>query len=283
MEVLSNTIYDKKIEPSYIALENEASLEVSAMMNISGNVNSSNIKILYSESGMEDETINVVMDSSDAYDLLAYIQKANAYGEDNTLNARTGIGYGQSVEDDIEISKIDDDIVLYGTYMGVEELDLDNPDQEKKELHYEIHIPCNDVQEVLEALTEAIDVAEDILKANENLKKVMNKMKLEMKDNKIEELHFDIYDNDPVPFDKDALIKIRTISITPYGYDKQPLYTFLRYMYLTGNPKIDYRDNSVEFLMCPFVYSEKLLEIGEEFMKRKQGDLDTFVKERYSK
>ena len=283
MEVLSNTIYDKKIEPSYIELENEASLEVSAMMNISGNVNSSNIKILYSESGMEDETINVVMDSSDAYDLLDYIQKANAYDEDNTLNARTGIGYGQSVEDDIAISKIDDDIVLYGTYMGVEELDLDNPDQEKKEMHYEIYIPCNDVQEVLEALTEAIDVAEDILKANENLKKVMNKMKLEMKDNKIEQLHFDIYDNDPVPFDKDALIKIRTISITPYGYDKQPLYTFLRYMYLTGNPKIDYRDNSVEFLMCPFVYSEKLLEIGEEFMKRKQGDLDAFVKERYSK
>ena len=283
MEVLSNTIYDKKIETSYIELENEASLEVSAMMNISGNVNSSNIKILYSESGMEDETINVVMDSSDAYDLLDYIQKANAYDEDNTLNARTGIGYGQSVEDDIAISKIDDDIVLYGTYMGVEELDLDNPDQEKKELHYEIHIPCNDVQEVLEALTEAIDVAEDILKANENLKKVMNKMKLEMKDNKIEELHFDIYDNDPDPFDKNDLIKIRTISITPYGYDKQPLYTFLRYMYLTGNPKIDYRDNSVEFLMCPFVYSEKLLEIGEEFMKRKQGDLDAFVKERYSK
>lgn len=283
MEVLSNTIYNKKIEPAYIELENEASLEVSAMMNISGNVNSSNIKILYSESGMEDETINVVMDSSDAYDLLDYIQKANAYDEDNTLNARTGIGYGQSVEDDIAISKIDDDIVLYGTYMGVEELDLDNPDQEKKELHYEIHIPCNDVREVLEALTEAIDVAEDILKANENLKKVMNKMKLEMKDNKIKELHFDIYDNDPVPFDKDALIKIRTISITPYGYDKQPLYTFLRYMYLTGNPKIDYRDNSVEFLMCPFVYSEKLLEVGQEFMKRKQGDLDAFVKERYSK
>lgn len=283
MEVLSNTIYDKKIETSYIELENEASLEVSAMMNISGNVNSSNIKILYSESGMEDETINVIMDSSDVYDLLDYIQKANAYGEDNALNAKTGIGYGQSVEDNIAISKIDDDIVLYGTYIGVEELDLDNPDQEKKELHYEIHIPCNDVWEVLEALTEAIDVAEDILKANENLKKVMNKMKLEMKDNKIEELHFDIYDNDPVPFDKDALIKIRTISITPYGYDKQPLYTFLRYMYLTGNPKIDYRDNAKEFLMCPFVYSEKLLEVGQEFMKRKQGDLDAFVKERYSK
>ena len=283
MEALSNTIYDKKIDSICIELENKASLEISAMMNITGNVNSSNIKILYSESGMENETVSVVIDSSDAYDLVDYIQKANAYDEDNTLNAKTGIGYGQTVEDDIAISKIYDDIVLYGTYIGVEKVDFDNPDQEKKEMHYEMYIPCNDVQEVLEALIEAIDVAEDILKANENLKKVMNKMKMEMKDNKIEELHFDIYDNDPDPFDKDALIKIRTISITPYGYDKQPLYTFLRYMYLTGNPKIDYRDNAKEFLMCPFVYSEKLLEVGKDFMKRKQGDLDAFVKERYSK
>lgn len=283
MEIISNTIYDKKIESVCLDLENDSSIEVKAVMNASGNVGYSNIGILYSETGMEDETVSILIDSSDAYDLIDYIQKAKEYEEDNTLNAKTGIGYNQSVEDDIMISKIYDDIVLYGTYMGVENIDFDNPDQEKKEMHYEIHIPINDVQEVLEAINEAIDIAEDILKANDNLKQIMNKMRLEMKDNKIEELHFDVYDNDPDPFNKDDLIKIRTISITPYGYDKKPLYTFLKYMYLTGNPKIDYRDNAKEFLMCPFVYSEKLLEIGEEFMKRKQSDLDTFVQERYKK
>ena len=283
MDVISNTIYIKSIECYSIDLENGSSLEIKPIMNISGSTYASNIGILYSESGIEDDTISLVVDSSDVYDLMDYIQKANEYDEDNTLNAKTSIGYNQSVEDDIMISKVYDDIVLYGTYMGVEEIDFDNPDQERKEMNYEIHIPENDVSEVLENLNEAIEVAEAILQANDNLKKIMNKMRLEMKDNKIEELHFDVYDNDPAPFPKDDLIKIRTISITPYGYDKKPLYTFLRYMYLTGNPKIDYRDNAKDFLMCPFVYSDKLVKIGEEFMKRKQSDLDTFVKDNYTK
>lgn len=282
-ELIDNTIYKKKIEKNYIELDNGASIEIEPIMNTSGDLSSSNIGIIYEETGKDTESITILMDSSDAYDLIDYISKAKSYNEENLLNAKTSIGYGQSVKDDITIRKEYDNIFLDGTYMGVEEIDFDNPNQERKEMYYHITIPENNVIDVLEAVKASIDVAEEIHECNKNLVKVMNRMKQEMKDEKIEELHFDVYDNNPEPFNKDDLIKVRTISITPYGYDKNPLYTFLRYMYLTGNPKIDYRDNAKQFLMCPFVYSEELLEIGEEFMARKNNDLNEFVKQRYSK
>lgn len=137
--------------------------------------------------------------------------------------------------------------------------------------------PVNIAKDFADGIVQASYQADEILEANKNLDKQMKDLKMDMKNNKVKELHFEVLDEMPKIYSEGNKFA-RIYEITPYNYDDNPTgYSFYRIMHLTNVPQVDFRDHGEEFLHCPFVYSDKMIELGKEFLKRKHDELHDYV------
>ena len=76
---------------------------------------------------------------------------------------------------------------------------------------------------------------------------------------------------------------VRTYKITARDKESKPLYSFLRNMHLTCVPLVDYRDFGKEFLGCPFIFSDEMIELGKKFIEKKKSDVHDTVDDRINK
>jgi hypothetical protein len=177
------------------------------------------------------------------------------------------------------------------TYSIIYDLDPENEyndiDEEHVVLHitdtinnsqatYDIAIPIRMLKEVCDNIMKAVNQGLDMLECNRNLEKMMTTLKNDMKLEKVHELYFEIYDPEPKMYKTSILDDgknwIKTYKITARDKNSNPLYSFLRNMHLTCVPMVDYRDYGKEFLCCPFVFSDEMIEIGKQFVKDKEKD-----------
>ena len=54
-------------------------------------------------------------------------------------------------------------------------------------------------------------------------------------------------------------------------------------MHLTCVPLVDYRDFGKEFLGCPFIFSDEMIELGKKFIEKKKSDVHDTVDDRINK
>ena len=133
------------------------------------------------------------------------------------------------------------------------------------------------VKEFCDNIIKACDQASEIYECNKNLSKQMVKLRDDMKAEKVFSLYFDILDEVPEMYKNQEMNIVALYEITARDKDENPLYSFLRAMHLTGVPMVDYRDYGKDFLSCPFVYSDKLLKKGQDFIEKKKTGLHDYV------
>ena len=95
-----------------------------------------------------------------------------------------------------------------------------------------------------------------------------------MKAEKVHELYFEIYDENPKIYSKSKIsgdYMVRTYKITARDKESKPLYSFLRNMHLTCVPLVDYRDFGKEFQNMIAKFSSML----DEHTKTIEEQVDT--------
>lgn len=266
MVTYNNTICEKELTPSYVHLYDDKEypqIMIGAIATPGSKTDASNICVSLEKGKNENDMYSFLIDSRDALDFCDYIMKADKYKDLNVMDVKSNMGEGVYSEINIQIFGLDNYITIA---CGIEAED------------FLFDIPKCKIMEFLNEFNKKINDAQLVLDANKNLEKIMKNLKQDMKDGKVEYLEFDIVTDKPKVYgDKCSGKIVKTYSITPHGYDKKPLYTFYRNMYLTGVCNVDFRDHREEFLNCPFVYTDRMVELGKAFLARRQNDLKTFV------
>jgi hypothetical protein len=142
---------------------------------------------------------------------------------------------------------------------------------------YTIPLPKDIINAFAECIKEAYIQAGKMHEANENLQKVMTKLRDDMKAEKVHSLYFDLLPDIPRLFENQTMDINRIYEITARDINKKPLYSFLRIMHLTGIESVDYRDRGKEFLGCPFEYSDNVKTRGKNLIERQKQALHTYV------
>jgi hypothetical protein len=144
-----------------------------------------------------------------------------------------------------------------------------------------MYIPVSHIKAVCDCIMSAVSQALDMLECNRNLEKQMTTLKNDMKLEKVHELYFELYDAEPKMYSTSILddkkFWSKTYKITARDENSNPLYAFLRNMHLTCVPMVDYRDYGKEFLCCPFIYSDEMIEIGKQFVAEREKDAHNTV------
>lgn len=266
----SNTIYNKKIEVWEQQLDTDT-LSVRAVQIPNGDLFYSNIMIMDSIPDVLDMTI--FLDKDDAIELAGDIMSViKQHDKDAIVNRvyTTTLASGVKAEYHIQVSCPTVEFVRIDTTMDEDRFG------DKSDAIMFIS-PCNIAEDFANGIVKASDQAEEMLEANKALDKQMKDLKMDMKNNKVKELHFEILDKMPEVYSNENQF-VRIYEITPYNYEGNPTgYSFYRMMHLTNVPQVDFRDHGEEFLHCPFVYSDKMIELGKEFLKRKHDELHEYV------
>ena len=267
----SSTIYNKKIKVWEQQIDTDI-LSVRAVQIPNGDMFYSNIMIMDSIPDVLDMTI--FLDKDDAIELAGDIMHViKNFGKEDAIATRTyktTLASGVKVEYHIQVSCPTGEFVRMDTSLDEDRFG-DNADAIMFMSPYSI------AEDFAKAMVEAADQAGEMLEANKNLDKQMKDLKMDMKNNKVKELHFDVLDDMPEVYSENNQF-VRIYEITPYNYDDKPTgYSFYRMLHLTNVPQVDFRDYGEEFLHCPFVYSDKMIELGKEFLKRKHDQLHEYV------
>lgn len=266
----SSTIYNKKIEVWEQQLDTDT-LSVRAVQIPNGDLFYSNIMIMDSIPNVLDMTI--FLDKDDAIELAGDIMSVvKQHDKDAIVNRvyTTTLASGVKAEYHMQVSCPTGEFVRIDTTMDEDRFG------DKSDAIMFIS-PCNIAEDFANAMVKASDQAEEMLEANKALDKQMKDLKMDMKNNKVKELHFEILDKMPEVYSNENEF-VRIYEITPYNYEGNPTgYSFYRMMHLTNVPQVDFRDHGEEFLHCPFVYSDKMIELGKDFLKRKHDELHEYV------
>ena len=265
-----STIYNKKIEVWEQQIDTDT-LSVRAVQIPNGDLFYANIMIMDSIPDVLDMTI--FLDKDDAIELSGDIMSVVKQHDKNAIVNRvytTTLASGVKAEYHMQISCPTGEFVRIDTTMDEDRFG------DKSDAIMFIS-PCSIAEDFAAGIVKASDQAEAMLEANKNLDKQMKDLKMDMKNNKVKELHFDVLDEMPEVYSEDNQF-VRIYEITPYNYEGNPTgYSFYRMMHLTNVPQVDFRDHGEEFLHCPFVYSDKMIELGKEFLKRKNDELHEYV------
>lgn len=271
----SSTIYNKEIKVWEKQIDSDF-LSVRAVQIPNGELFCANIMIMDSIPNTLDMTI--FLDKDDAIELSGDIMSViKQHDKDAIVNRvyTSTLAKGVKAEYHIQVSCPTGEFVRIDTTM--------NEDRFGDKADAIMFIsPCSIAEEFANAIVESSYQSDEILEANKNLDKQMKDLKMDMKHDKVKELHFEVLDEMPQIYSKDNLF-VRIYEITPYGYDGNPTgYSFYKIMHLTHVPQVDFRDHGEEFLHCPFVYSDKMIEMGKEFLKRKHDELHEYVDQKES-
>lgn len=218
---------------------------------------------------IEEESTTIIIDYQDATELIGtMLELVNGSDEYSSYEFKTRLSATVSFDYLIEMEKVDDD-KLKLIYSGK------NKDNSNK---IEIMISYDALTCVSQELLKVCDDQFEFRRADTRLNEIMTSLKDDMKAEKVKELHFSIYDDKPELYESMYNNMMKLIEITPYGYDDKPIgYSFLRYMHLTGALAVDFRTYGKDFLCCPFVYDDKLIEMGSRFVDNKTDELKEFV------
>lgn len=260
----SSTIYDKEIE-IWEKEFTDSKLSVRAMPTPNSKSFMANIMII-DEVGEDD--ITLVLDKDDAIEFAGeLITVSMKHTEISVLEYSSTLANNIKMNYNICISRLSEDEIS---------IDISANISDGKAVAI-MDIPVDSVREFADAIVRSCEQATDILDANKNLAKQLELLRKDMKNDKVKELHFEILDNLPKMYN-DEEDRMRIYEVIPYGYDDNPTgYSFLRIMHLTCVPAVDYRDHGNEYLMCPFIYSEKMMERGKKFLDSKKTDLHLYV------
>lgn len=262
----SSTIYNKEIKVWQQQIDSDV-LSVRAVQIPNGETFYSNILIM-------DEaayTLTIFLDKDDAIELAGdIVHVIDNHDDVITKTYNSTLEKGTKLEYHIQLSCPTGEFVRMDTT-----LDEDRFGDKADAIMF--ISPVTIAKDFADAIVQSSYQADEILEANKNLDKQMKDLKMDMKYNKVKELHFEILDEMPKIYSKDNKFA-RIYEITPYNYEGNPTgYSFYRIMHLTNVPQVDFRDHGEEFLHCPFVYSDKMIELGKEFLKRKQDELHDYV------
>lgn len=269
----SKTIYNEEIKVWKEQLDQDY-LSVRAVQIPNGATFYSNIMIMNESPAI---TMTIFLDKDDALEFAGDIMHVLENNGDEIIKTYTStLEKGIKVEYHIKVSCPE------GLFFRMDTtLDEDRFGDDSDTIMF---IPSLEVAKAFaEAIVQSSYQSSDILQANKNLDEQMKQLKLDMKHNKVKELHFDVLDDMPKIYSEDNQFA-RIYEITPYNYEGNPTgYSFYRIMHLTHVPQVDFRDHDPEFLSCPFVYSDKMIEMGKEFLKRKHDELHDYVDAKQAK
>ena len=263
----SSTIYNEEIKVWREQIDRDY-LSVRAVQIPNGATFYSNIMIMNESPAI---TMTIFLDKDDAIDLAGDIVKViNDKEAVITKTYNSTLEKGIKIEYHIQLSCPTGEFVRMDTT-----LDEDRFGNKADAIMF--ISPVQLAKDFADAIVQSSYQAGDILQANKNLDEQMKQLKLDMKHDKVKELHFDVMDDMPKIYSEDNLFA-RIYEITPYNYEGNPTgYSFYRIMHLTNVPQVDFRDHGSEFMHCPFVYSDKMIELGKEFLKRKHDELHDYV------
>lgn len=222
---------------------------------------------------------SIIIGCDDTMDFIDDLMSCNNEGEDRDRDYEVYLATGFKVKYKFIMKKKDDkvSITVYDNING-------------NSIKYGIDIFASDVKNVCKCINNASDQALEILVSNRRLNDQMIQLRNDMKAEKVHELYFELYDEHPKVYKiieenaentsegKNNLVK--TYKITARDKESNPLYAFLRNMHLTCVPLVDYRDFGKEFLGCPFVYSDEMIELGKKFVEKKKKDVHSTVDEK---
>ena len=262
----SSTIYNKEIKVWKQQIDQDV-LSVRAVQIPNGQTFYSNIMIM-DESAY---TLTIFLDKDDAIELAGDIVHVMENHEDTITKT-----YNSTLEKDVKVEYHIQLSCPTGEFVRMDTtLDEDRFGDQADAIMF--ISPVNIAKDFADGIVQASYQADEILEANKNLDKQMKDLKMDMKNNKVKELHFEVLDEMPKIYSSDNKF-VRIYEITPYNYEGNPTgYSFYRMMHLTNVPQVDFRDHGEEFLHCPFVYSDKMIELGKEFLKRKHDELHDYV------
>ena len=279
------TIYDKNIVKYSTALRKESMYEnfvAAAIPSPNSQINTANVllefdkvKSLLKEGDNADSSI--ILGCDDTMDFIDDIMSCYKNGDIAEREYDVGLATGFRAKYTIKMERFNS-----GTNTTIVILRITDKIN-SNELHYSISIFDQDIKSVCTCINSAADQAMGILEANRKLDKQMIQLKNDMKAEKVHELYFEIYDEHPKLYNNTStsnLVTIRTYKITARDKESRPLYSFLRNMHLTCVPLVDYRDYGKEFLGCPFVFSDEMIEFGKKFVESKKQDVKATVNER---
>jgi hypothetical protein len=230
--------------------------------------------------GDEHKESSIILGSDDAMEFCNNLMHAkNGYSSKNAFC--TTLGTGTKVLYNLAFSEFETPNINYPC-VSINITDSLNGNS----INYSILIPMTLIKDVCDNIMKAVDQSIDILNCNRNLEKQMTTLKNDMKAEKVHELYFELYDPEPKMYKKSEIngeYWPKIYKITARDKESKPLYSFLRIMNLTCVPMVDYRDYGKEFLCCPFVYSDEMIEMGKEFVKKKEGDMQTTVDKKMNK
>ena len=286
MSVSTNglTIYDKEIKVYEVDLkvgkDLYAKFSARAIPSPNSQAYMANVLLSYETKDPhtgEDVENSIIIGADDVMDFIDDLMNCYKNGETRSNEYSTTLATGFKVKYEMEMvrCKVPDCVTI-------NIIDEINSNVAK----YHLTLLAENIESICKAICDASDQAMDMLEANRRLDKQMTQLKNDMKAEKVHELYFEIYDENPKIYSKSKIsgeYMVRTYKITARDKESKPLYSFLRNMHLTCVPLVDYRDFGKEFLGCPFVFSDEMIELGKKFIEKKKSDVHNTVDNRINK